>query len=502
LSAPLIELRGVSKSFGATRALDRVSFDVRAGEVHVLAGENGAGKSTLIRILSGVYPDFEGELWVGGTAQRFRSPQDAARAGIATIHQELSLIGAMSVTDNLLLGQAGRAYHLIDRRRRRAAAAKMLERLAIDADPDAAVERLPLGTRQLIEIARALALDARVIVMDEPTSALGESESERLFDRIGALLEGGAGVVYISHRLEEIYRLAHRITVLRDGARVLTADAKDLLRAELIRAMTGAELAARGAREASARAEAIFRVDRLRVDDHDRPGRALVRDVSFALEQGEVLGVAGLEGSGASELLHAAFGSVARGTGSVRVANESIQPSSPGHAIRHGLMLLASDRDASVVKSLGVAANLALSSLGAFSRAGFIDRRREHAAARDMVARLSIATPSLLTPAGALSGGNQQKVAFGRCLLARPRVLLLDDPTRGIDVGAKAHVYSLIDELARDGLAIVLRSTELEELLTLCDRILVLFRGAPALELRRDGFSRERILHAAMGGAS
>jgi ribose transport system ATP-binding protein len=496
--AQLFELSRVSKWFGATRALGDVDFDVRAGEVHVLAGENGAGKSTLIKILSGVYSDFDGTLSVAGVPQRFRTPADAVRAGLATIHQELSLIGAMSVTDNLLLGRAGRFYDWIDRRERGEAARAMLAALSIEVDPDAAVESLPLGTRQLIEIARALALDARVIVMDEPTSALGESECERLFERIGALLERGAGIVYISHRIEEIYRLAHRITVLRDGARVCTEQAAALPRAELIRAMTGAELAERGARRSSTRGERLLRVEGLCVHDQ----RVMVQDVSFTLQRGEVLGVAGLEGSGASELLHGAFGSVARSAGSVRIEADTLVASSPSHAIENGLILLGSDRASSVVRELGVAANLVLSSLRDCSRFGWFDRARELATARELIARLSIATASPFTPAGALSGGNQQKVAFGRCLLARPRVLLLDDPTRGIDVGAKAQVYTLIDELAGSGLGIVLRSSELDELRLLCDRVLVMFRGSIALELAGGDFSRERVLHAAMGGTA
>jgi ABC-type sugar transport system ATPase subunit len=499
-AVPLLELTNVSKWFGATRALSGVSFDVVPGEVHVLAGENGAGKSTLIKILSGVYADYDGKMRVSGVARRFRGPQDAASAGIATIHQELSLIGAMSVTDNLLLGQKGRPYDIVDHRRRRDAARKILEGLAIDVDPDCAVELLPLGTRQLLEVSRALALDARVIVMDEPTSALSESECERLFERMAELLRRGAGIVYISHRLEEIYRLGQRITVLRDGKKVVTAERDALPRRELVSAMTGVELADRAAREPTICDGALLGVDGLRVDDPQRPGRAIVSGVSFELRRGEVLGIAGLQGSGSSELLHGAFGSIPSSGGSVILDGRPIHPLSPARAIGRGLMLLGSDRETSLVRDLGVSANMTLSNLRGFSRAGFLDQRRERAAAREMAQRLAVNARSLNAPVGQLSGGNQQKVALGRCLIARPRVLLLDDPTRGIDVGARAQVHSVIDELAGDGLGVVLVASELEELLSLCDRILVLHRGTVALERARGQYSRERILHAAMGG--
>ena len=497
---PLLELSRVSKSFGATRALSGVDFDVVAGEVHVLAGENGAGKSTLIKILAGVYSDYGGEMRIRGEARRFGSPVDAALAGIATIHQELSLIGAMSVTDNLLLGQKGRPYDVLDRRRRRAAATKMLEELAIDVDPDCAVEHLPLGTRQLIEISRALAQGAGLLVMDEPTSALSESECERLFERMGELLRRGAGIVYISHRLEEIYRLANRISVLRDGQKVVTAEPATLPPRELVTAMTGIELAERPAHETSISDETLFSVDELRVDDPQRPGRAIVRDISFQLMRGEVLGVAGLQGSGASELLHGAFGSLPSSGGRVSLRGRLIRPLVPARAIGHGLMFLGSDRATSLVRDLDVSANMTLSNLRAFSRAGLLDRRREHQAASQMARRLKVNAPSLHAPVAQLSGGNQQKVALGRCLIARPCVLLLDDPTRGIDVGARVQVYSLIEELARDGLGIVLFASDVAELLSLCDRILVLDRGVVALELTRGEYSRERILNAAMGG--
>jgi len=497
---PLLELTRVSKWFGATRALSSVDFDVVPGEVHVLAGENGAGKTTLIKILSGVYSDYGGEVRVGGVERRFRSPEDAAAAKIATIHQELSLIGAMSVTDNLLLGQKGRAYDLLDHRRRRDAARKILEVLAIDTDPDCPVELLPLGTRQLIEVSRALALDARLIVMDEPTSALSESECERLFERMGELLRRGAGIVYISHRLEEIYRLAHRISVLRDGEKVVTAERDALPRRELVTAMTGVELAERAAREPTLHDATLLEVDGLCVHDPQRPARAIVAGVSFELRRGEVLGIAGLQGSGASELLHGAFGSLSTSSGGVSLDGQPIRPLSPAGAIGRGLILLGSDRGTSLVRDLGVSANMTLSNLRGFSRAGFFDHRRERVAAREMARRLSVNAPSLSAPVAQLSGGNQQKVALGRCLIARPRVLLLDDPTRGIDVGARAQVHSLIDELAGDGLGIVLVASELDELLSLADRILVLHRGRLALELERGQYSRERILHAAMGG--
>jgi ribose transport system ATP-binding protein len=496
---PLLELENVSKSFGPTRALREVSFELRPGEVHVLAGENGAGKSTLIRVLAGAIGDFQGRLLIRGVEHRFRSPADAARAGIASIHQELSLVGSMSVTDNLLLGARDGALWLSPRARRRDAE-RLLAAFELDVDPDRRVESLPLSTRQLLEIARALRDDASVLVMDEPTSALSEAETERLFALLDELLRRGKGVVYISHRLEEIYRIAQRISVLRDGARVLTRRADELPRSELVAAMIGRELAQIPERKPRATDAVALSVTKLSARERERPERRIFEDVTFDLRRGEVLGLAGLQGAGSSECLHALFGSEPMHVGgSVRLDAAELVLGDPRAAIRRGLVLLGSDRATSLVSTLSVVQNATLSSLERYSRFGWLSARRELEAAEPIVQRLKVALRSLDAPVSELSGGNQQKVAFARCLLAQPRVLLLDDPTRGIDVGARADVYALIDELAGRGLGIVLVASELEELLLLCDRIVVFARGRINASFERARFEREAILHAAMG---
>jgi ABC-type sugar transport system ATPase subunit len=501
----LVEMRDVSKSFGAARVLDRVSLSVRPGEVHVLAGENGAGKSTLIKILSGAIADFEGSLAVAGRLVRFRSPRDARDAGIATIHQELSLVGPMSVADNLFLGrETTGAAGLFDRRRQRRRAEELLRRLGLDVDPDGAVEDLPIATQQLLEIARALGEEARAVVMDEPTSALNDGEAELLFAAVRRLTNEGRGVIYISHRMEEIYALGDRITVLRDGGVVGTATPAELPRGELVRWMIGREgigvpdpapdpvpVPVPEEREA-------LRLTGIRVlDDNDRLD---VDGVSLTVRRGEIVGIAGLRGSGCSELLHGIFGALGRrASGSVLVDGRPAPIEGPRASIARGLVLLASDRRrAGIVPDLGVAENATLSSLDRFSWHGVLRRRAEREAAARIARRFKLsARPGM--PAGALSGGGQQKVYLGRCLLAEPRVLLLDEPTRGVDVGAKADIHEALRELAADGIAVVLVTSELEELLALCHRIVVLHRGKVSAELDGRAATREAVLEAAMG---
>jgi ribose transport system ATP-binding protein len=483
-----VSLVKVSKSFGATRALDRVDLSLQAGKVHVLAGQNGAGKSTLIRILSGVYRDYEGEIRVDGVARRLAGPQGAREAGIVTIHQELSLIGSMSVTDNLLLSERGGAWAWL-RRDRNERARAMLQRMDLDVDPRLLVESLPLATRQLLEIARALGHDARVLVMDEPTSALSESEAERLFDRIDAMRDDGCAVLYISHRMEEIDRLADRITVLRDGKRIITAETLD--RRELVSHMIGHEVA-RARRGEHSVGEARLAVKQLRA-----PGLS-VDELTIA--RGEVLGVTGLRGSGASRLSKALFGAIPDVSATVSIDGEILTTASPRHCIESGMILLSGDRNASLVRALSVTHNATLSSLERFSRWMWMRRSEETRCVERTAKRLDIVCPSLDAPAWQLSGGNQQKVALARGLLTEPRVLLLDEPTRGIDVGAKEDVYALVTELAEQDVAILLVSSESEELVRVCDRVAVFHDGRVVAVLEGDDLSRERILAAALGG--
>jgi len=494
-----LELFEVSKTFASVNALDRVSFDVRPGEVHVVAGENGAGKSTLIRVIAGAVTDYTGELRLDGRAVRFANPGAAVAHGVATIHQELSLVPSLSIADNFELTRAAAPFARRDRRGARSHAARALARLELRLDPDAVVETLSVAERQLVEIARALAGDVRVLVMDEPTSALFEPDVDRLLSLVERLAHDGIGVVYISHRLDEIFRVASRISVLRDGRRVFTRAARDVTRDELVSAMVG-----NAASVAFATRVPVSRAVRLRArgfgSDPSRP--APFEALDFELGAGELVGVAGVEGSGASTLLHALFGDRRRARGEVTLDGEPYSAESPRAAFARGVALLASDRHDSVLGELSVLANATLSSLPAFSRAGFVDRRAERAAVAPASSRVRLKAPSLDARAWALSGGNQQKVALLRCLLRKPRLLLLDDPTRGIDVAARADVHALLREVAADGSTILFRSTDLAELAALSDRVLVLARGRHVATLARSELAEARLLSAMMGGAA
>jgi ABC-type sugar transport system ATPase subunit len=488
---PLLEARSISKSFGPVRVLDRVSFSIRPGEVHVLAGANGAGKSTLIKVLSGVHTEYEGQLLRRGASCRFRGPLDAVSAGIATIHQELSLVGPMSVADNLDLGGKGAGRGSAAARRE--AARRLLAAVRLDLDPETPVEELPLPARQLVEIAKALGRDAEVLIMDEPTSALDERSAGVLFETVERLVAEGRGVVYISHRLPEIARLAHRITVLRDGRTVATETAADLPRDRLVSLMVGRSLAPQAPRAPRPRGEPLLEVEGLLA-----PGMA--HPISFSIRRGEIVGLAGLEGSGRSEVLHGLFGSLGPARGRATLAGKPLALTSPAQSIEQGVVLVANDRQAAgLVPEMSVLHNATLASLPAESRFGWLDEARERAAAAPLLRWLGVEAP-LDAPVRALSGGNQQKVWLARCALCAPQVLLLDEPTRGIDVGAKADVHERMLAWAERGAGIAFAAAETEDLLALCDRILVLSRGAIVANLGREEATMEGVLHLAMGG--
>lgn len=487
----LLELAHVSKAFGPTRALSAVSFGVRAGEVHVVAGGNGAGKSTLIKILSGAIADYQGELRIGGRAVRFREPQAAVRAGVATLHQELSLLPALPVLDNLLLGERRRLFSAWRGSARIDECRDLLQRVGLSVDPTRRVETLGLSERQLVELARALGHAASVLVLDEPTSSLAEPEAERLFDQIAELRSQGKGVVFISHRLDEIFRVADRITVLRDGQVVFSGPASELDEASLVEKMAGRALDAAEVTTPRERSRVMLAVSRLGV-------RPWLADLSFEVGEGEILGVAGLQDSGASDLLRALCGAAFR-RGDVTLNGRPFAPASPRTALAHGVCFLARDRSESVFPARPITENVTLSSLGRLFPSGVLGVGRERALTARATEPMGLIAPSLAAPAGALSGGNQQKVALARCLLAEPKVLLLDDPTRGIDVAAKADVHRLVRQAAARGTSVLVASSDFDELLTLCDRILVLFRGEQRAVLGSEELDRARLLALAMG---
>jgi ABC-type sugar transport system ATPase subunit len=497
----LVRMTGIGKRFGPVAVLRGVSLEIRAGEVHVLAGENGAGKSTLIKILGGVYTEYDGRVEIDGQVVRPRSPQEANELGVAVIFQELSLVPSMSVADNIFLGRAvTRAGFILDDEQEQEAEA-LLKQLGLPISVSANVEDLPIAQQQLVEIAKALAHEANVIVMDEPTSALNAPEVEKLFALIEDLKARGCGIVYITHKMEEIERIADRITVLRDGQFVGSAPAAELPAPKLVEWMVGASLEERHSRKAAAAGPERLRVGHFSVLPRAKRARPVVNDVSFSVRAGEILGVAGLQGSGASELFLGLFGGWQGGTsGSIHLNGEPVSIATPRDAIAHRIALLTNDRKATgLIMPLSIVANATLPILPRLSPGGWRRLAREEEATRAMGESLSLRAASIHQEVGALSGGNQQKVALAKWIETDPQVLLLDEPTRGIDIGAKREIYRVLDELAGRGIAILLITSELPELLALSDRILVMHRGSVTAEFTREQATASRILEAAMG---
>jgi ribose transport system ATP-binding protein len=499
---PRLVARGIGKSFSGVRVLDGVDLELRGGEVHGLVGENGAGKSTLVKILSGVHPDHDGEIRLDGRPVRFAGVRDAERHGIAIIHQELNLVPELGAAGNIFLGREPLLGGiLLDRRTMAGAATALLARLGLALDPEVKVGRLRVGEQQLVEIAKALSLDARVLIMDEPTSALSTAEAERLQWVVRQLAREGVAIVYITHRLDEVFALADRVTVLRDGRLALTAPAAELSRAEIIKAMVGRELAEAAPRPGGARGHAALEVEGLSlvVARPGAPARPVVAGVSFRVRSGEVLGIGGLLGSGRTEILETIFG-VADGerSGSVRVDGIPATITGPEAAKALGIAFLTEDRKRTgLLLDFPIRANAALPSQARLARFGLTSIARETALARETIRRLNVRCTGPEQPAGRLSGGNQQKVVLGKWLATAPRVLLLDEPTRGIDVGAKQEVYTLIERLKEAGIAVVLVSSELPELLRLADRVLVMSEGRPAGLLERAEATQERVMELA-----
>jgi ribose transport system ATP-binding protein len=507
-AVPLLAMTGISKAFSGVPVLCDVSFDLRPGEVHVLAGENGAGKSTLIKIAAGVHTEYEGQIALYDHPTRFTSPQDATAQGISVIHQEMSLIEPMSVVDNMFLGREltrrSSARQWTDRRAELRKAREFCEQLDLDIDLSRPVEGYSLSIKNRIEIAKALAFHARIIVMDEPTSALSEPEVDRLFEIIGQLKARGCGVIYITHRMEEIYRIADRITVLRDGKHIGTAAAADLPATELIRWMIGRELSTHFPPRTRTLGPERLKVEALSVPE---PGatptgikRWLVENVSLSIRAGEIVAIAGLQGSGNSELLRGIFGVHGRlQQGRVSIDGQPFEIHSPRRSVRQGLAYLTSDRKGTgLVLGLDLAQNITLASLRAVSPALWLLPSRERQVAERHVQALRIRARDTAQEVGTLSGGNQQKVALAKWIESRPRVLLLDEPTRGVDVGAKHEIYELMNQWTRDGFAILMITSEMPELLGLADRIVVMHRGRVTAQFSRAEATQEKILKAAM----
>jgi D-xylose transport system ATP-binding protein len=500
---PLLELRSISKEFPGVAALDRVSFDLEKGEVHALCGENGAGKSTLIKVLSGFHPygTYGGEIHVKGEVVRFADMRDAEAHGIAVIAQELALVPEMTVAENVMLGREPVSRGLIQWDRLRAAARAALARVGADIDPDAPVRTLGVGQQQMVEIAKALDKRSEMLVLDEPTASLTDADARRLLGLLRGLRERGVSSIYISHRLEEIFGIADRITVLRDGHSVATASTRDWTDERVIAAMVGRAVTNLYPRPDTTPGQTALAVEDWQVEDPANPGRFVLRGVSFEVKEGEVLGIGGLMGSGRTALVSSLFGA-ARGAVAGRLTirgRASREPfRHPAEAIAAGLALAGEDRKRSgLVPGASVLENLTLPTLDRFRRALFLDdaaRLRDCQAQADV---LRIKSPSLHAPVGGLSGGTQQKVVLGKWLIARPRVLFLDEPTRGIDVGSKAEIHQIAARLAAEGVAIVLVSSDLPELLGLSHRVLVLSQGRQTAMLPFGSATPEAVMAAA-----
>ncbi|MBI5362950.1 MAG: L-arabinose ABC transporter ATP-binding protein AraG [Planctomycetes bacterium] len=493
-----LRFQGVSKAFGAVRALEDVTFGVRAGSVHALLGENGAGKSTLLKVLSGAHVPSHGALVLGGAQRSFASPAEAFAAGIAVIYQELQLVPEMTVAENVFLGHMPARFGLIDRAELHRQARTLLERVAPEIEPARRVASLSLGERQMVEIAKALSRGARVIAFDEPTSSLSARETDRLFTVIRALRDDGCCVLYVTHRLDEVFALCDAATVLRDGRHVKShASLAGVSRDEIVRAMVGRELTDVYAWSARPRGALVLEVEGL-------AGPGLAAPITLAVARGEIVGVFGLVGAGRTELLRVLFGAARRTAGRVRVAGRELDVRSPRDAIAAGVALCPEDRrKEGIFPLLSVLENLNVSARHVHARScGVLDGRWERENARAQTERLAIKAASPAQPIATLSGGNQQKVVFGRWLAGTLEVLLLDEPTRGVDVGARSEIYAILYELARRGVGVLLVSSDLPEVLGVSDRVLVMRRGALSGELARAEATQERVLELALPRAA
>src|ERR671919_534382 len=492
---PVLEMEHVSKQFGATLALDDVSLELQRGEIHALLGENGAGKSTLIKIMTGIQRQDSGEILIDGAPVRVTSAQDAQRLGVAAIYQEPMIFPDLSVAENIFIGHRDRGK-IVDRRRMEREAREVLARLDVRLDVGEPARGLTLAEQQTVEIAKAISLDVRVLIMDEPTASLSAHEVDRLFRQVRNLSARGVAVLFISHRLDEVFELADRITVLRDGRLISSRSRREATPEQVIRDMVGRGVADFFARSDHAPDETV-----LRVEDLGRDGA--FSGVSFEVRRGEVLGLAGLVGAGRTDVALALFGIAPADSGRLELEGREVQIRSPHQAMRQGIAYLSEDRrQRGLSMPQSVTANITLATLRRYvSRLRLLDSSAERSVADGFRRMLSIRTPSLETPVDQLSGGNQQKTMLAKWLTTEPSVLILDEPTRGIDVGAKAEVHHIIDDLARSGMAIVLISSELPEVLGMSDRVLVMREGRLRGVFDRSEATQEHVIRAAMGAA-
>ena len=487
----LLEMRGITKEFPGVKALDGVSLTVRPGTVHALMGENGAGKSTLMKCLFGIYAKDSGTITLEGKEVNFKSSKEAMENGVAMVHQELNQALTRTVTDNLWLGRYPKVGGImVSESIMRKRTKEIFDELEVHVDPRAIMSTLPVSQRQMVEIAKAVSYNAKVIVFDEPTSSLTETEVEHLFRIINMLRDRGCGIIYISHKMEEILRISDDVTIMRDGQYVATRPASELTMEEIIRLMVGRELTNRFPPKENVPGEVILDVEHL-------SGKyTRLKDASFQLRAGEILGIAGLDGSGRTEVLENLFGSMTKGGGTIRLHGKEIKNRNPRESIKNGFALLTEERRATGIFGIrSILDNTVISNLKSYLMGGIcLSDKKMRQDTEWAIQAMRIKTPSQDTQIRSLSGGNQQKVIIGRWLLTKPEVLLLDEPTRGIDVGAKYEIYELIINLAKEGKGVVMVSSEMPELLGVCDRILVMSGGLLAGEVDAKNTSQEEIL--------
>jgi D-xylose transport system ATP-binding protein len=501
----ILDFKNVTKRFPGVVALDDVSFSINRGEIHGICGENGAGKSTLVKILSGVYPfgTYEGSvIYNGGELRLLQSSiQEAVKEGIAIVYQELTLVPTRTVGENVYLGKEPVEHGLINWNKLYADTQAILDKYQLDVDPRATVRNLGVGKMQMVEIAKALSEDAKVLILDEPTSALSKAEVEKLMQILCGLKEHGITCIYISHRLEEFFEITDKVTVMRDGKVITTQPTKVVTQADLVKYMVGREMKERFPKGNRKPGGVVLEVEGLEASDPNNANRKILDGISFNVRKGEILGIAGLMGSGRTELVLTLFGEYAKITkGQIRLDGKPIEPKSARQAIDSGLSLVPEDRKRmGLVLIQSILKNISLPNLDQFSGFASIDANKEMQASMQQSKSLTIKAPSLEVKAETLSGGNQQKVVISKWLMSTPEVMIMDDPTRGIDVGAKFEIYKLMNELAEKGVAVIMISSDLEEVLGMSDRVMVMCRGHSTLTLPIAEASQERVMALATG---
>lgn len=497
----MLSTQNITKRFPGVIALKDVNLELFPGKVNALLGENGAGKSTLMKILSGVYPEYEGKVLLKGREVNFQNPREAQHAGIAIIHQELNLIPHLNITENIFLGrELTNSWGMLDSKAMKTRTRQLLQKLKLNVSPDTLISDLKVGQQQLVEIAKALLTDCDVIIMDEPTSAITGSEVDVLFDIINELRAEQKTIVYISHKMDELFRIADRYTVLRDGCTIESGDMKDVSQDELVRKMVGREIKIMRNTGSCASSAPVLSVQNINLKHPENKERKLLNGVSFQLSKGEILGIFGLMGAGRTELLETIFGlHNGSASGAVYLDGRQVNINSPSQAMQAGIALVPEDRKKDgLVLDFDVKTNISITTLSQLQQGGLLNKAKEKLLADEYISSLQIKTPSAKQLAKNLSGGNQQKIVLAKCLATKPKVLMLDEPTRGIDINAKNEIYKLILELAASGMSFIMVSSELPEILAISDRVITMAEGVLTAEFITADATEDKILKAAI----